>query len=571
MNGRTHENEPMAPSPRILVERLGSGRLAGGVDVIALALAAGLLVPFTHAPEEWSSLGFVVMVPWLWALDRARSLRQSVALGTGFSLVLATAAFGWFPAVVARYTGYSMWAVWCVWLAAAPLLHAQPIAFAVTRWVVRPRRDGALATMIGWSAPALAWIGIESVIPRLLGDTLGYGLYGASHIRQLADVAGARGLTLLLLVGNVLALAAAAPGNTPRPRTPSPSGASLRSPRLIAALALVALLACSWAYGAWRIRSFPRDGAAGVSVAIVQSNLTDYARLRHDLGTFDAAQLILDTHFALADQVSSADLVVWPETVYPTTFGAPRSADGAELDDRILRFVSRRGVPLVFGTYDRDASGEYNAAALLVPRGAEIERARYHKVHPFPFSEWLPDAIDSPALRERLPWAGRWRPGRGATIWHVRTGAGDLRLAPLICYDAAFTAHTAEAARLGAQLLVSLSNDSWFSDTPAPELHLIVSAFRSVETRLPQIRAANSGVSAVIDAAGEIRARTEFGTRAVLSATVSPSIVPSTLVVRWGDWLGPAALVAAIGLIAAARALTGRGSTLELKADRLMG
>ena len=144
-------------------------------------------------------------------------------------------------------------------------------------------------------------------------------------------------------------------------------------------------------------------------------------------------------------------------------------------------------------------------------------------------------------------------------------------MAPLICYDAAFTAQAAEVARRGAQLLVTLSNDSWFADTPAPELHLIVSAFRSVETRLPQIRAANSGVSAVIDATGEIRARTDFGTRAVLSSKVSPSTPPTTLVARWGDWLGPVALAGAIALIAAARARFRRGFNLKLKSDRLMG
>jgi apolipoprotein N-acyltransferase len=569
MNERSHETETAAPwASRLRIPALAAvagGRLQTawlrlGADVVALALTAALLVPFTHLREGWSAIGFVALTPWLWAVDRARSLRHSIALGAGLSLVLATAASGWFPSVATRYTGYSTWAVWCVWLAAAPFLQPQPIVFAATRWLVRSRPGGALASVIGWLAPALAWIGAEWLIPRLLGDTLGYGLYGAGNIRQIADVAGARGLTLLLLLGNILALVAAAPTNSPRRLARSAA----------AACTLGALVASAWGYGALRVRSLQRDSTVPLSVAIVQANLTDYARLRRELGTFDAAQTILDTHFALADQVPAADLVVWPETVYPTTFGAPRSPEGAELDDRIRRFVSRRATPLVFGTYDTDPSGDYNAAALLVPRGAAIEHARYHKAHPFPFSEWIPDAIDSPALREWLPWAGRWRPGPGATIWHARTRAGDLRLAPLICYDAAFTAHTAEAARRGAQLLVSLSNDSWFSGTPAPELHLIVSAFRSIETRLPQIRAANSGVSAVIDAAGEIRARTQFGTRAVLAERVSPSLASATLVTRWGDWLGPVALVAAIALIAAVRWYARTTSSLEVAEGALM-
>ena len=554
MNDRAQPATPWRSGPRVSAaaaiarERPRAAWLRLGEDVVALALTGAMLVPFTHLREGWSAIGFVALTPWLWAVARGRSLRHSVVLGAGLSLVLATAAFGWFPSVGARYTGYSSWAVWCLWLAASPLLHLQPIVFAATRWWVHPRRQGAFASVVGWLVPAFAWVAIESVIPRLLGDTLGYGLYGASSIRQVADVAGARGLTLLLLLGNILALAVAAPTNAPRRLARS----------ACAACTLAAILACAWGYGVLRVRSLQPDSTVPLSVAIVQANLTDYARLRRELGTFDAAQAILDTHFALADQVPAAELVVWPETVYPTTFGTPRSPEGAELDDRIRRFASRRGVPLVFGTYDEDGLGQYNAAALLIPVGAQIEHARYHKAHPFPFSEWVPQAIDSPELRERLPWVGRWRPGTGVRIWDARTRAGDLRIAPLICYDAAFTAHTAEAARRGAQLLVTLSNDSWFAGTPAPDLHLIVSAFRSIETRLPQIRAANSGVSAVIDATGEIRARTEFATRAVLSAKVSPSSGPMTLVARWGDWLGPVALVAAIALIAGARVVSSR-------------
>jgi apolipoprotein N-acyltransferase len=563
-----HENEAATASrkpgmravPHGAVARQRLSALWRGLapDLATLVLTAALLVPFTRLVDGWSAVGFVALVPWLWALDRARSLRHSVALGIGLSIVLAAGAFGWFPTVAARYTGYPAWAAWGVWLAAAPFLEPQPIVFALTRWLVRPRHNRALAFVIGWAAPAFAWIAIEWVLPRLLGDTLGYGLHGARAMRQAADLAGVRGLTLLLLMGNILVLAAGrsaiVAGSVVAP-SPSLGAARRLAGAAAPACVLAAILACAWGYGELRLRSFQRPDESPLSVAIVQANLTDYARLRRELGTFDAAQAILDLHFALSDQAPSADLVVWPETVYPTTFGAPRSPEGAELDDRIRRFVSRRGVPLVFGAYDADASGEYNAAALLLPRGADVEHARYHKAHPFPFSEWVPEAIDSPALRERLPWAGRWRPGAGAGVWHSHTGSGDLRIGPLICYDAAFTAHAAEAARRGARLLVTLSNDSWFSGTPAPELHLVVSAFRSIETRLPQIRAANSGVSALIDATGEIRARTQFDSRAVLAGKISPSPRHSTtLVTRWGDWLGPMALVAALALIGAARA-----------------
>jgi apolipoprotein N-acyltransferase len=470
--------------------------------------------------------------------------------------VFAVAAFGWFPAVGTRYTGLPLWAMWLGWLAHAPLLEPQPIAFAGVRWLMRARKEEAAgAAVIGWMAPILAWIGVEWAVPRLLSDTLGYGLYAAAEIRQLADVAGVRGLTLLLLAGNVLVLSALVAMCERRP-TPSPGDVACRESRSRAARAMVslgvlaALLASAWAYGTARLQTLESDPrSTSLSVAIVQANLTDYARLRRELGTYDAAGAILDMHFQLSDEAASAELIVWPETVYPTTFGSPKTPEAAELDDRIRQFVSRRAVPLVFGAYDTDAAGEYNAAALLVPRGSGVEHARYRKMHPFPLSEWVPEMIDSPALRERLPWVGSWRPGERVSLWYTRTRSGQVRIAPLICYDAAFTSLAAEAARSGAQILATLSNDSWFSGTPAPELHLVVSAFRSIETRLPQIRAANSGVSAAIDAAGNIRARTAFDSRAVLTATVSMSSESMTLVARWGDWLGPVSLIALAALV----------------------
>src|SRR5262249_57586289 len=109
----------------------------------------------------------------------------------------------------------------------------------------------------------------------------------------------------------------------------------------------------------------------------------------------------------------------------------------------------------------------------------------------------------------------------------------------LIGYDALAPALARNAVRSGAELIVTLSNDGWFGSGPAPWLHLVGAAFRSVETRRPQVRATNTGISAVIDAQGGILTRTDTDERAVLAATVMPVAYRSTLVLRSGDWLPP--------------------------------
>jgi apolipoprotein N-acyltransferase len=119
----------------------------------------------------------------------------------------------------------------------------------------------------------------------------------------------------------------------------------------------------------------------------------------------------------------------------------------------------------------------------------------------------------------------------------------------LICYDAVSPRLARDAVRGGAELLVTLSNDSWFAAGGGPRLHLAVAAFRSIETRRPQLRATNTGISAAIDASGERIAVAGVHERAALVASVVPERAARTLVLAWGDWLGPAALAAVIGVV----------------------
>ncbi|HZF98677.1 MAG TPA: nitrilase-related carbon-nitrogen hydrolase, partial [Pseudoxanthomonas sp.] len=220
------------------------------------------------------------------------------------------------------------------------------------------------------------------------------------------------------------------------------------------------------------------------------------------------------------------------------TFAHPRSGDGAALDREIQEFVDTLGVPLVFGTYDLDEGSEYNAAAFVEPQRGLL--GFYRKTYPFPLAEHVPRWLDGPALRRWLPWAGAWRAGHGARVMPLRSADGrELNVLPLICLDDVHPGLAIDGTRLGAQAIVGMSNDSWFTDHPAgARLHLSVAAFRSIETRLPQVRVTTNGLSAIIDSTGEIAARTDMGSRAVLTAELAAQDPVPTLMVRWGDWVG---------------------------------
>jgi apolipoprotein N-acyltransferase len=244
-------------------------------------------------------------------------------------------------------------------------------------------------------------------------------------------------------------------------------------------------------------------------------------------------------------------VIVWPETVYPTTFGSAKSEAGEAFDNEIIDFARSRGVPLVFGAYDADQQGEYNAAFFLSAKeGARPELPAYRKRMLFPLTEWVPPLLDSEALRAWLPWAGHWQRGPGPKVIPLDLpGKTRGSVMPLICYDVLFSDFVADAAALGADLIVTLSNDSWFPDERAPRMHLVAAAFRSIETRLPQVRSTNSGISAVISPAGTILRETRWAKRETLSASVPMIDRMVTPAMTLRNWLMPAWLGAALLLV----------------------
>lgn len=217
----------------------------------------------------------------------------------------------------------------------------------------------------------------------------------------------------------------------------------------------------------------PHRGAARrLSVGRCRSHLRRSARSRGKIdGYSDSSQL----------PALGADVLLWSETVYPTPFGAPRSEDGAMFDAEIQAFVDAMGVPLLFGSYDLDAAGEYNAALLLEPGRGRV--GAYRKTHLFPMTEYLPTWMDTPWIRRALPWTGDWQPGDGA------------------------------------------------------RLHLAVARFRSIETRLPQLRVTTNGLSALIDKTGGVPVQTAMGQQAVLTGVIAahdPVPVPGSAASRSG-------------------------------------
>ena len=509
-----------------------------GTVLLGAAASAALVALFSRLETRWVGVCWVALVPWLWVLDRTRSWREASFAGGAFALTFTAAVFGWFPEALHSYSQAPLALCWLALLVLAPVMELQFFTFALVRHHLR----STVSTGASWRIPllsALVYVGTEALCPKLFAETLGQGFFPSESLRQVADLAGAHGLTLMLLLGNECVFTA---GKALVAR----QGAR----RILAPVAILAAIVLGGVgYGTWRIHQVALAEARErpLVVGVVQANITKYEKLAAELGTYDVVRMILDTHYQLSDALlreRPVDLLIWPETVYPTTFGTPKSEAGAEFDAELTGFVSGHRVPLLFGTYDLEQEREYNAAMFLGPgREGALTRSAYRKTMLFPLTEWVPEAIDTPWLRERLPWTGYWKRGPGPRTLAVSLREGrPLTLAPLICYESIFPDYVAEEARQGAELIVTLSNDSWFQGTPAPRLHLMHAGFRSIETRLPQVRVTNSGISALISATGEVLAEVPDDHRASLALTVPATPHLSTVMVAWGDWLRPTAL-----------------------------
>ncbi len=509
--------------------------------IVGPVLSAALLGLFVRGGHNYL-IGFIAFVPWLLSLNATRTIAGTLGNGIVMSVALTLAVFMWFGHSIGPFASASEDAGLMILLALAPLFQPQVVAFVIARHLAGRHHGTILRAVAG----ASAYVATEWLVPKVLGDTIGYGMHPSIYLRQFADLGGAAGITFILILINEAVVAAIV-------RRRDGIRASIK-PLAFAAATIIAMLG----YGAVRLAMLgtaPIDNGPPLRVGMVQSNIYDYEGLRKKYGVYAVVRLILDTHFEMSKEAIEyhrVDAVMWSETVYPATFDHPKTEGTAELDQEIKDFIKKSGVPFVFGTYDIDEKGEYNAAVFVEPDAGTL--GFYRKTNPFLFTEYVPPWLDGPTLRRFLPFAGTWKPGDGARVFPLRLADGrEIQVVPLVCLDETRPDVAIGGARLGAQVILSMSNDSWFKQ-PGGTLHLAVATFRSIETRMPLLRVTQSGISAAIDANGSLLAYSPDRKRFLLVGEVPVGTPPPTLMRAWGDWVGRVG-IAILLLMAIAAAL----------------
>ncbi|WP_442773206.1 apolipoprotein N-acyltransferase, partial [Paenirhodobacter enshiensis] len=231
------------------------------------------------------------------------------------------------------------------------------------------------------------------------------------------------------------------------------------------------------------------------------------------------------------------DLVIWPETAVPFLLANP--GDG-------LNMIAEAagGVPVALGIQRSEGERYYNSLVVLGP-DARVEDL-YDKSHLVPFGEYIPwgDELSRFGISAFAARTGNgYTPGAGETVLDLgRLG----KVEPLICYEAVFPQDIRRVPER-PDWIMQVTNDAWFGNLSGPWQHMALSRLRAIEFGLPVARAANTGVSVMIDARGEVTAELGMNQQGVIDAALPPAL-PETFYARWGD-LPPIAAIVVLAFI----------------------
>ena len=509
----------------------------------AVAFAAGALSALAFAPFNLFPILWLTIPVFVWLLDGATAEE-----GAGFLKRLVPAAIiGW-----SFGFGFFLAGLW--WIGAAFLVDAEifgwlmPFAVAgLPAFLALYWAFGAALARLFWSeswSRVLVFAVALSVAEWLRGhlftgfpwNAFGYALTPVPLMMQSAALVGIWGLTLaafFIFAAPVLLIAEA--------------GHNRRAGRIAFAAAAV-LFAAHLGFGAVRLAGGPDATVPNVHLRILQPDIPQGERW----GIAEADQTMqryvdLSGGGKGAAGLKGVTTLIWPESAFPFLLTERPSALAA------IANLLPPGVTLVTGAARAERLPQagrppiFNSIYVIDDSG-EIVGA-YDKVHLVPFGEYIPFAwlLRRLGLRQMIHLPGGFTAGTQRRALAV---PGAPAAAPLICYEIIFPGAVLPVGpRPG--WFINVTDDSWFGDTPGPHQHFLQARVRAVEEGLPLVRAANSGISAIVDAHGRVIASLGLGRIGVVNGTL-PAALPPTPYARFGDLIFAALLAA----FAAGAALT---------------
>jgi len=438
----------------------------------AAGVLSGLLFALAFPPLEWAVLLPLALVPWLVALATERSRARSLLSGVLFGLVYWCASVPWIVYVVTRFGGQSRPLAYVSLVLLAAILAQWPAAVG---WGVAAFAPPGSAKRL--AAFPVLWLASEHARSYAYGgfpwNLTGFALYRHPLWIQTASLWGVYGVGLLVTAMSALLAAAVL----------------WRRARWLLAAAGLALAAA--ATGALLLRAEGDGGAPSLRVALLQPNVSQEARLDRERAAETYVDVLTQARAAAADR---PDLLVLPESAFPMYW------QGSLLLRRDLTDLAARcGCPVLFNDVDLEPDGRhYNAGRIVTPDG--LAEGTYRKVHLVPFGEFVPLPELFFFARQVSTEIGEFSAAREPLL----LAAGTTRIGLGICYEILYPVLGWKQVRAGANLLATISNDSWYGAAGAQAQHFAGVVLRSVENRRFLVRSAITGISGIVDDRGRI-------------------------------------------------------------------
>jgi apolipoprotein N-acyltransferase len=462
-----------------------------------LAILSGVFIGLTYIPfKPW--LLPVCYVPLLLFCLRQDSLKKVFWGAWITQFVLTLIGFHWIAVVAEEYGHLPMAAALFVTLLFAAFMHLYiPAAVTTALWLRKKFTLGIPSTLIGFSC--LMILG-EIYWPVIFPWNLGYPLmWIQGGLVQWADVIGLFGLSFCAyLVNSAVALAFV-------------EKFSRRSKAiLVASLILVVTFEL---LGHSR-KEFWANTDATKKVMVVQANIGNLEKFYAERGA-GFQQFIADSYFQLTRTGLAVhpdtELIVWPESAFPDHLNP--FAYNHKYTKQLLDFSSEIKKPILTGGYSKDPPEQskrrdYNAVFLLNPSPLPSPDP-YHKTYLLIFGEYIPYGDKFEWLAKINPGGAGFGRGSGPTVFQE----GDSKIGIQICYESLYPEFSAQLSKKGADFMVNVTNDSWFSSSLPnswfrtsfeAHQHMIMTLARAVETRRPLVRSTNTGISTVVLADGSV-------------------------------------------------------------------
>jgi len=479
-------------------------------NTVFLAVLSGMFL-FLSFPKYGSGLlAWIAFIPLFFALKKAATFTQGLLLGFITGIVSYTGIIYWIAFVIINYGYLPLYTGIVVMLLLACYLS---IYIALFAGCIVYFREGIPLYL---TAPVL-WVCFEYGKSFLLTgfpwENLGYSQYLNTYLLQFADIAGVFGLSFLIVLINATVFEVI----------------NKRSKKeYIIACVVFLILAGAYAYGICRLDQVNKSvrNSPGMEVSLIQGNIDQSIKWDEN---YKRETLNKYEQLSLNSLPGNGSLIVWPETAAPFFF-----QDINSLHNQIINLSRKTNSWLLFGSVSssqtKNTNDYFNSAYLLSPSG-EV-KGRYDKVHLVPYGEYVPYRDIFPFVKKLT--AGIGDLGRGAGFNPL--SLDNKKIGILICYESILPFAARMYKNNSADLLVNITNDAWFGKTSAPFQHFSMAVFRSVETRLYLVRAANTGISGIIDPGGHIVAETKIFQKDALKGYVKFVSIP-TFYAKYGDIL----------------------------------